>query len=66
MLAKRIGLIVGSFIVGAVLTWAICVFLLGTTLAEFGTFYTVMTSLSFGIAIALILDKFAGTELLPK
>jgi hypothetical protein len=41
-------------------------FPLGTTVAEFGAFYFFMTSLAFGIAIALVLDKFAGTELLPK
>ena len=66
MLAKRIILIVISLIIGGVLTAAICSFVLGTTVAEFGAFYFIMTSLSIGIALALIADKFAGTELLPR
>lgn len=66
MLARRIILIVLSFLVGGVLTVAICNFALGTTVAEFGWFYYSMTSLALGIAIALVADKFMGTELLPK
>ncbi|MCA9991618.1 MAG: hypothetical protein H6666_12085 [Ardenticatenaceae bacterium] len=65
-MVKRIGLLVISFLLGAALTTAIVMFPLGTTVAEFGAFYFFMTSLAFGIAIALVLDKFAGTELLPK
>ncbi len=66
MLAKRIGLIVVSMILGGLLTAAICVFILGTTVAEFGIYYFSYTTLSLGLAITFILDKFAGTNLLPK
>ncbi len=66
LLIKRIGLIVVSMILGAILTWAIITFLLGTSIAEYGPVYFPLTAFFFGIAIALIADRFAGTEFLPK
>jgi hypothetical protein len=66
MLAKRIILIVVSMILGGLLTAAICIFALGTTVAEFGIYYFTYTTFSFGVAITLTLDKFVGTNLLPK
>lgn len=66
MLVKRIILLVVSFVIGGLLTAAICNFVLGTTVAEYGIYYFSFTTLSLGIAIALVLDRFVGTELLPK
>jgi uncharacterized membrane protein len=66
LLIKRIALIVISMIVGAVLTWAIITFLLDTSVAEYGPVYFPLTAFFFGISIALIADRFAGTEFLPK
>ncbi|VAW42198.1 hypothetical protein MNBD_CHLOROFLEXI01-663, partial [hydrothermal vent metagenome] len=38
----------------------------GTTLEEYGVYYTLFTSLSFGFAIAIWLDKFLDTKMLPE
>jgi hypothetical protein len=63
--AKRIGLAVISFAVGFLLTWLI-VELIGTNLFEYGTIYTFFTALALACAIGIWLDKFMGTEILPK
>lgn len=65
MLAKRLGVIIVSLIVGFVLT-AIIVQLIGTTLEEYGVYYTSFTAISLGCAVAIWLDKFLDTNMLPK
>ncbi|GJM43130.1 MAG: hypothetical protein DHS20C20_34120 [Ardenticatenaceae bacterium] len=65
MLLKRLGIGVVSLLVGFGLT-VIIVQLIGTTLEEYGVYYTFFTSLSIGCAVAIWLDKFLGTEMLPK
>ncbi len=65
MLLKRLGIGVVSLAVGFVLTVLIVRFI-GTTLEEYGVYYTFFTSLSLGCAVAIWLDKFMGTEMLPK
>jgi hypothetical protein len=65
MLLKRVGIGVISLLVGFVLT-VIIVQLIGTTLEEYGVYYTFFTAFSLGCAIAIWLDKFLGTEMLPK
>ena len=65
MLVKRLGIGVISLLVGFGLTILI-VNLIGTTLEEYGVYYTFFTSLALGCAIAIWLDKFLGTEMLPK
>lgn len=65
MLLKRLGIGVVSLLIGFAITTAI-VFLIGTTLEEYGVYYTFFTAFSFACAIAIWLDKFMGTEMLPK
>ena len=65
MLLKRLLLAAISIAVGAGLTTAI-VFLVGTTPAEYGFIYFFFTALSLALAIAIWLDKFMNTEILPK
>jgi hypothetical protein len=68
MLVKRLLLVVLSFGIGFVLTVAVVYapFIADTTLEEFGPIYTFFTALSFGLAAGIWLDKFLGTEILPK
>lgn len=65
MLVKRLGVAIVSLLIGFGLTILIT-YLIGTTLEEYGPIYTFFTSFSIGCAIAIWLDKFAGTEMLPK
>ncbi|WP_420630708.1 hypothetical protein [Candidatus Leptofilum sp.] len=65
MLLKRLGIGVVSLLVGFGLT-VIVVQLIGTTLEEYGVYYTFFTALSLGCAVAIWLDKFLSTEMLPK
>ncbi len=65
MLVKRLGVAVVSLLIGFGLTVLIVSFI-GTTLEEYGPIYTFFTAFSIGCAIAIWLDKFAGTEMLPK
>lgn len=65
MLLKRLGIGIVSLLIGFGLT-VIIVQLIGTTLEEYGVYYTFFTSLSIACAIAIWLDKFLGTEMLPK
>lgn len=66
MLVKRILVIVVSLIVGAIVTVGLVRFALGTTVAEYGTLYFVLTAFFLGCALAIWLDKFLGTEFLPE
>lgn len=65
MLVKRLGVMAVSFVIGFLITWVIII-LIGTTIGEYGGIYTFFTSLTIGCAIGIWLDKFAGTEILPK
>ena len=65
MLVKRLGVMAVSFIIGLVLT-ELTVRLVGTNAAEYGGIYYFFTALSLGVAVGIWLDKFAGTQMLPK
>jgi hypothetical protein len=73
MLVKRLILIVVSLIIGYGATFLITVFL-GTSVAEFWVGpeqpvnipYFLLVGLFIGLAAAIWLDKFLGTEILPK
>lgn len=65
MLVKRIGVLAVSLVIGYIFTFGI-VTLIGTTVEEYGGLYTFFTALSIGLAIAVWLDKFLGTEMLPE
>ena len=65
MLVKRLGLAVASLLFGYLVTFGLTI-LMGTTIAEYGGIYTFFTALSIACALGIWLDKFLGTELLPK
>ena len=65
MLVKRIILAVIAIGFGVTATLGITL-LIGTTPAEFGPIYFTFTSLALAIALGIWLDKFMGTQLLPK
>ncbi|MGW8319121.1 MAG: hypothetical protein ACWGPS_07705 [Candidatus Promineifilaceae bacterium] len=73
MLVKRLILIVASLIIGFGATFLITVFL-GTSVAEFWVGpeqpvnipYFLLVGLFIALAAAIWLDKFLGTEILPK
>lgn len=65
MLVKRLGVMLVSFIIGFFVTWGI-ILLIDTTIGEYGGIYTFFTALTIGCAVGIWLDKFAGTEMLPK
>jgi len=65
MLLKRLLLAVIAFGIGFGLTVLITM-LIGTTPAEYGPIYMFFTTLTLGLAIAIWLDKFMGTNILPK
>lgn len=67
MLIKRILLVIISLAIGFGLTTVILYTnYVDTTIAEYGNIYYITTGLSFAIAIAIWLDKFMKTEILPK
>ncbi len=65
MFVKRLVLIVISLAVGFAVTLAL-ITLVGTNLEEYGGMYTFFTALALACALAVWLDKFMGTDLLPK
>lgn len=65
MLLKRLILIVVSLAFGVIVTIGITLFVESTP-AEYGIYYFTFTSLALAIALGIWLDKFLGTELLPK
>ncbi len=65
MLVKRLILAAISFGVGFGLTVLITM-LIGTTPAEYGPVYMFFTSLPLGLAIGIWLEKFMGTNFMPK
>jgi len=68
MLVKRLLLVVISLVIGFGLTYAAVrlPFIADTNLEEFGFAYTFLMTLSLAIAAGIWLDKFMGTEILPK
>lgn len=65
MLVKRLILAAISIAVGFGLTILITMFI-GTTPAEYGAVYMIFTTLTLAIALGIWLDKFMGTNILPK
>ncbi len=66
MLLKRIVLFIISLVLGALITTGIVIFVLNTTVGEYGTFYFSMTAFFIACAIGIWLDKFMDTKLLPE
>ena len=66
MLVKRLLLVAISLVVGAAVTFALVVFLLGTSVEEYGALYFFLTAFFFACALGIWLDKFMGTDLLPE
>ena len=65
MLVKRLVLAAISIGVGFGQTILITM-LIGTTPAEYGAIYMIFTTLSLAVALGIWLDKFMGTQILPK
>jgi len=65
MLVKRLILAAVSVAFGTVVTILITT-LLNTTPGEYGGVYFIFTALSLAIALAVWLDKFMKTDILPK
>lgn len=65
MLVKRLLLAIISVAFGVIVTIGITV-AIGTTPAEYGFLYFTFTVLALAVALGVWLDKFMGTELLPK
>ena len=66
MLIKRLALCVISLVIGFLITWFVVIFIAETTLDQYGLWYTSFTALAVACAIGIWLDKFMGTEILPK
>jgi hypothetical protein len=74
MLVKRLLLAVISLVLGYAITYFVVTVLLQTSVAEFWTGpelpvnipYFILTGIFVGLGIAVWLDKFMGTEILPK
>ncbi len=66
MLVKRLALVAISLVVGFGITWLIVETIAETNLEQYGIWYTGFTSLAIACAIGVWLDKFMGTEILPK
>ncbi len=65
MLIKRLILAIVSIAFGVIVTIGITV-AIGTTPAEYGFLYSTLTVLALAVALGVWLDRFMGTELLPK
>ena len=65
MLVKRLILALVSLAFGALATTGI-VFAIGSNPAEYGFVYFLFTALSLACALAIWLDKFMQTNILPK
>jgi len=67
MLIKRLLLVVISFAIGYGATWVIIESpLVESNLQQYGPWYTFFTALAIACAVGIWLDKFLGTDLLPK
>lgn len=65
MRIKRLLLVIISIAFGVIATIGITL-LVGTTPAEYGLIYFSFTALALAVALGVWLDKFMGTEFLPK
>lgn len=65
MLVKRLLLAIIAIAFGVIVTTGVTV-AIGTTPAEYGFLYFTLTSLALAVALGVWLDRFMGTELLPK
>lgn len=66
MLIKRLLLVFISLVLGGLITTGLVLFVLNTTVGEYGTFYFSMTAFFIACAIGIWLDKFMDTKLLPE
>lgn len=74
MLVKRLLLAFISLVLGYAITYFVVTVVLQTSVAEFWTGpelpvnipYFILTGIFIGLGIAVWLDKFMGTEILPK
>ena len=74
MLMKRILLVIISLVIGYALTYFIVTVLLGTTVAEFWVGpeqpfnipYFLLVGFFIALGVAIWLDKFMATKILPK
>ncbi len=68
MLLRRLALIGISLAAGYIITVAVLYapFIADTTLEEYGSTYTFFTVFTLACAVGIWLDKFMGTEILPK
>lgn len=66
MLVKRLALCLISLAVGFGVTYLVVRFIVGTNLEQYGVWYTGFTTLVLACALGVWLDKFMGTEILPK
>jgi hypothetical protein len=76
MFMKRLALVVISLLFGMIVTWLIVtvdvqvgpfhIVILGTTLDNYGLWYILFTALSLACALGVWLDKWMGTQILPK
>lgn len=76
MLIKRLALMAISMTIGYLITWFIVTIdvnilgfnlvIAGTTMEQYGPSYSFFTAFTIAGAIGVWLDKFMGTELLPK
>jgi len=65
MWIKRLILAIIAFAIGFGAT-VLIVTLIGTNLEVYGPWYTFFTSLAIACAVGVWLDKFMGTNILPK
>ncbi len=63
---KRTGLAVISLVIGYGLTWVVVNTWLNTTMSDYGFIYSFFTAFSIACGIGILLDKFMGTQILPK
>ena len=76
MFIKRLVLVAISLAVGFAVTFFVVTVniqlgpihleIAGTTLEQYGIWYTSFTTLAIACAVGVWLDKFLGTEILPK
>lgn len=66
MLVKRLLLFVISLAVGVAVTMGVVIFVLSTSVEEYGGFYFFMTTFFIACAVGIWLDKFMDTDLLPE
>lgn len=76
MLVKRLALAAISMAIGYLITWFIVTVdiqlgpihleIAGTTMEQYGVWYSFFTAFTIACAIGVWLDKFMGTEILPK